>query len=242
MKRNLVLLSSIIIFMFTAIACKDPLRPPTLPPDLSDSESYTLLALGDSYTIGQSVATEERWPNQLAQQLRTSKHKLQEPVILARTGWTTTNLIQALESPSLNPPYDVVTLLIGVNDQYQGKSLDSYRQGFSYLLHQAIKLANRDSSRVIVLSIPDYSVTPFAKYNNPERIRKELDQFNTLNQQLALAAGVSYVDITPISRLAATDPSWLAPDELHPSGKMYAEWVKLILPIVEEILAKQSQS
>lgn len=222
-------------FLFIALilaACKDPVQP-TIP---EKTAVQTILTLGDSYTIGQSVAINERWPNQLVQQLRAKEFEIADPVIIARTGWTTINLLQAIEAAQLSPPYNLVTLLIGVNDQYQGRNLESYQQGFTNLLNKAIALAGNHPSRVIVLSIPDYSVTPYGQAFNPEKIRAELDQFNALNQQLSQASGVHYVDITPISRQAATDLSLLASDQLHPSGKMYAEWMKLVLPVAEAIL------
>jgi len=218
------------------VSCTDPVRP--VPPGEIpvDEPARSFLALGDSYTIGQSVPVSDRWPNQLVGQLREKGFYMADPQIIAMTGWTTANLLQTMQTAQLTPPYDMVTLLIGVNDQYQGRTLESYRQGFTALLTRAVELADADPARVIVVSIPDYSVTPFAEMRNPARIRTALNQFNALNLELAFAAGVHYVDITPGSREAAADLSLLAPDQLHPSGKMYAEWVKLILPVAEGIL------
>jgi len=218
------------------LSCKEPVRPEPPANKPAEEPAQSFLALGDSYTIGQSVPAADRWPNQLVRQLRERSLDMTDPVIIAMTGWTTANLLQAVQNAELTPPYDLVTLLIGVNDQYQGRSLESYRQGFAPLLTRAIELAGDEPERVIVVSIPDYSVTPFAEMRNPARIRAALDQFNALNLELSRAAGVHYVDITPGSREAAADLSLLAPDQLHPSGKMYAEWVKLILPVAESLL------
>jgi len=241
MRFNIKIILPFLFFAILLASCKDPVQPIDPAENLPTQELQTILALGDSYTIGQSVAVPERWPNQLVQQLRDKKYEVADPVIIARTGWTTSNLIQAINSTQLTPPYHLVTLLIGVNDQFQGRNLENYQQGFTNLLNKAIELAGNNPARVIVVSIPDYSVTPYGQNFNPGKIRTELDQFNALNRQLSQTAGVHYVDITPISRLAANDLSLLASDQLHPSGKMYAEWVKLILPMAEEILQRSEK-
>lgn len=195
-----------------------------------------VLSLGDSYTIGEAVPEEERWPVHLAGLLGAGGIEVEPPRIIARTGWTTMDLQAALNDAQLHPPYDLVTLLIGVNNQYQGRSLGEYREGFALLLELAIDLAGADPSRVVVLSIPDYGVTPFASEMDTAAISAALAQFNAANREITLRAGVAYVDITPISLQAATDPSMVAGDGLHPSGEMYRAWAELALPFAEAVL------
>ncbi|MBN2013258.1 SGNH/GDSL hydrolase family protein [candidate division KSB1 bacterium] len=227
-----IILSTVIVSFSLFLSCNDA---KIADPPISEIESI-FLALGDSYTIGQSVAVDERWPNQLAEQLTEQSVNIAQPTIIARTGWTTGQLLTAIQSSALSPPYDLVTLLIGVNDQYQGAGINYYRDGFSKLLAKAIELAGNNPQRVIVISIPDYSVTPFAQFQDTTAIRQELDLFNNLNRELSDLNNVHYVNITSISRKAKQDLSYLAPDKLHPSGKMYAEWVDQILPTVLNIL------
>jgi lysophospholipase L1-like esterase len=195
--------------------------------------------LGDSYTIGQSVAESERWANQLATAL-SEKGINTETTIIARTGWTTADLQQELQA---NPPqgtYDLVTLLIGVNNQYHGHDASEYREQFRFLLNKSIEYAGGSSSHVIVLSIPDWSVTRFAIGQRVDVISKEINVFNAVNREETVVAGAHYVDITPISRQALENPSLLADDGLHPSGKMYKLWVEETLPIVLKMF-KQKQ-
>lgn len=199
--------------------------------------SHRFLALGDSYTIGESVDPSERWPVQLAAAMQTDGLRLDDAMIIAQTGWTTSNLLAQIETSNPQGPFDLVTLLIGVNNQYQGKDIEAYREEFGILLEMAIDLAGGDPSRVVVLSIPDWGVTPFAEGRNREKIRVQIDQFNHTNQTESQTAGVHYLDITSISRKAALDTTLLVADDLHPSGKMYAAWVEVLLPIVREILS-----
>lgn len=213
------------------VSCKksSPQGMITQPPAQS---TYTFLALGDSYTIGQSVAEAERFPNITVELLRNMGKGSSVPKIIATTGWTTTNLLAAINA---NPPgdnYDVVTLLIGVNNQYQGRSLTEYRTEFTQLLVKSIQFARGNPSHVFVLSIPDYSVTPFAQNSDTARIAREIDLFNAANREIANAYGVNYLDITPISREGRTDASLHATDGLHPSGKQYRRWATLLAPSV----------
>lgn len=203
-------------------------------------EQLRLLALGDSYTIGESVPVEERWPVQLAARLRATGRAVQDPVIIARTGWTTAELQQGISQANIQDTYDLVSLLIGVNNQYRGYPLPEYRQEFRELLNQAIEFAGGDPGRVFVLSIPDWGVTPFAQGRDPQKIAAEIDAFNAINREEAQAAGVAYIDVTPVSRQAASQPNLVAGDGLHPSGEMYAAWVELALPVVRELLEKHS--
>lgn len=188
------------------------------------------LALGDSYTIGEGVAEADRWPVLLAQRVRAQGLPLEDPAIIATTGWTTDELAAALQRENPQGPYGLVTLLIGVNNQYRGRAVEEYRAEFAALLQQAIGLAGSDPRRVIVLSIPDWGVTPFAANRHRERVASEINAFNAVNAEETARLGARYVDITPISRQAADDPALLAGDGLHPSGQMYALWAALALP------------
>lgn len=191
------------------------------------------LALGDSYTIGEAVKASERWPVQLVRQLREERAEVAEPEIVATTGWTTEELLAAIDGRPLAESYDLVTLLIGVNDQYRGWGIERFLAGFRELLGRAVSLAGNRAARVMVLSIPDWSVTPFGARDprGRARIAEEIDGFNAAAQREAQRAGASFVDITGLSRGAASDPSLLTSDELHPSGAMYAQWTQAVLPI-----------
>jgi lysophospholipase L1-like esterase len=194
------------------------------------------LALGDSYTIGESVAAEERWPAQLAALLNAAGVEVSAPLIIAATGWTTDELAAGIDAADARGPFDLVSLLIGVNNQYRGHDPEQYRAEFAGLLTRAIAFAGGEPSAVIVLSIPDWGVTPFANGRERAQIAAAIDAFNAINREAAEAAGARYVDVTPISRRAATDPALIAADGLHPSGAMYAEWARLALPLAREIL------
>jgi lysophospholipase L1-like esterase len=201
------------------------------------------LALGDSYTIGENVLPEERWPVQLTALLRGRGIALEDPEIIAKTGWTTDELVEGIIRATPHPPYVLVSLSIGVNNQYRGWSQASYREEFAELLQQAIDFAGGDPKRVIVFSIPDWGVTPFGardvRERTPDQISVEVAAFNAINREEADRVGVHYVDITPISQEAAHDLTLLASDQLHPSGKMYALWAEEALPVVIEILSEQ---
>jgi lysophospholipase L1-like esterase len=197
-----------------------------------DTNKITYLALGDSYTIGASVSEQERFPMQLSAMLRADRISILAPEIIATSGWTTGELINALNN---NPPkkkYSFVTLLIGVNNQYQGRLLEEYKTQFAELLTMAISYADNIKSHVFVLSIPDYSVTPFALWRDTLKIAQEIDQFNEANRIISMNFGVHYIDITPISREAKNDPSLIASDGLHPSAKQYYRWDQLLEPLV----------
>jgi lysophospholipase L1-like esterase len=201
------------------------------------------LALGDSYTVGESVEPGQRWPAQLTARLRERGFTFDDPLIIATTGWTTGDLSKALVQTGPLGPFDLVTLLIGVNDQYRGRTEDEYRRQFRTLLQRAITYAGEDATRVIVLSIPDWSVTPFAsalgaERSSLERITIAIDRLNAINQAEAERLGAYYIYVTSISREAAADRSLLASDGLHPSGKMYARWVNLVEPVACDILAR----
>jgi lysophospholipase L1-like esterase len=187
------------------------------------------LALGDSYTIGESVSEAERWPNQLAELLRADGVAV-DVTIIAHTGWTTDELWQGMQTARLEPPYDLVSLLIGVNNQYRGYDINKYHEQFVFLLNKSIEHAGGDQNRVIVLSIPDWGITPFASGRDRGRIAEEINQFNLVNREESEKAGVHYVDVMPSSREASNNISLIASDGLHPSGKMYSEWAGLAYP------------
>ena len=197
------------------------------------------LALGDSYTIGEAVAEAERWPMQLVARLRSAGIDVADPVIIARTGWTAEELDNAIDAARPEGTYDLVTLLIGVNDQYRGRDVYSYRQPFKKLLDRAIEFAGGEPSRVVVVSIPDWGVTPFAAGRDLAEITEGINAFNAVNREETRRSGAHYVDITPASRAAATDEDLLAPDGLHPSARMYERWTRAILPVAESILRRR---
>ena len=195
----------------------------------------TYLALGDSYTIGEAVAAHERWPAVLVQRLRHGGMPIDEPQIVAVTGWTTDELAQGMDAAALLPPYGLVTLQIGVNNQYRGRPADDYREQFAGLLDRAIALAGGRAARVVVASIPDWGVTRFAREQGRDRARvaAELDAYNALARAETERVGARFVDITGISR---QHPGLLADDGLHPSAGQYALWVEAIEPAVRAAL------
>jgi lysophospholipase L1-like esterase len=198
---------------------------------------HTWLALGDSYTIGESVEPGDRYPVQAVKLLGHAGLYFCEPEIIAQTGWTTSDLLKTIkEKKTPFPAFDLVSLLIGVNDQYQGRIPAEYRAQFNLLLQQSVHLAGGKPSRVIVLSIPDYSVTPYARNSDTFFISRQIDSFNAVSKELATAYEVHYLDITPESRKAADDPELVAGDGLHFSGREYAVWAGLLASTVREIL------
>ena len=205
------------------------------------TDTVSLLALGDSYTIGESVDPALSWPVQLARELRIEGLAVGEPVIIARTGWTTDELAGGIEKARLTGPFEFVSLLIGVNDQYRGRGLEVYRVEFRDLLLQAIAFTGGNPRSVLVLSIPDWGVTPFAGGMDRERIGREIDTFNRVNREESETAGARYLNVTGISRGVPSDPSLLAGDGLHPSGVMYSRWVQAALPIAKEIVREMER-
>ncbi len=231
--KNIRSLFIVFVILLPAIFSCSKKMTNTIPTDPS-AKNY--LALGDSYTIGQSVSEAERFPNQTLQLLRAQNIKINDPKIIATTGWTTKNLLDAINAVTLPTNYDVVSLLIGVNNQYQGRSIDEYKTEFTLLLNRAIQYAGNKPTHVFVLSIPDYSVTPFASGSNKTKIAAEIDQFNAANKTITLQLGVNYLDITPISR--EPDPALIANDGLHPSGKQYKRWADLLAPMIKKVIGQ----
>ena len=206
---------------------------------VAQAGSLRFLALGDSYTIGEGVAESQRWPRQLAQRLRADGVDLADPQIIATTGWTTDELSAGMDAATLVPPYDFVTLSIGVNNQYRGRDLDNYRREFAALLQRAIALAGLRPQRVLVVSIPDWGVTAFGQGSgrDPAVIARELDQFNAVNREEARRANVAWADVCAISRRAGATPAQLAEDGLHPSGVQYTAWLSQLLPPARSALS-----
>lgn len=191
-------------------------------------EKVKFLALGDSYTIGQSVAGSERWPVQLIDSLRVKGLSCFDPQIIATTGWRTDNLKAAIQRAKLPNDYNLVSLLIGVNNYYQAGNSKTYSKEFEELLEIAITLAGGNKDHVFVVSIPDYGYTSFGKDNQAE-ITIGINEFNSINKSISQNKGIAYIDITGISRQGLIDPSLVANDGLHPSGKMYTKWTNAIL-------------
>ena len=190
--------------------------------------SLRYLALGDSYTIGESVEEHERFPEQTVALLRAKGLDVQDPLIIAKTGWTTGELADAIRKRDPNGPFDLVSLLIGVNDQYRGMPVEGYVLSFDERLRAAIAFAGGKAERVFVLSIPDWGVTPFAEGRDRYRIAKDIDAFNAVNRSASMNSGAHYLDITPLTRNANTDRTLVANDGLHPSGKAYGQWAALL--------------
>lgn len=241
MKRSLRLQLAVWLIFTTSLSCikdKDsragtpsPTPPPVIPPS-----AKTYLALGDSYTIGQGVSASDRFPVQTKTWLLNQGINISNPEIIATTGWTTTNLQTAITSQNPIGAYDIVSLLIGVNDQYQFHDTTGYRQRFTNLLIKAIELTGNRRNRVFIISIPDYSVTPFAINMDTAMIRTQIDWFNTINKEVTIQNSCNYLDITPSTREAASDPSLIAGDGLHPSGKEYKKWAERLGPIMKAVL------
>lgn len=214
-----------------------PASTPTCSPRTESPLRF--LALGDSYTIGESVAASDRWPMQLVDALREQGVDIAEPEIIAKTGWTTAQLAAGIAAAQPAGPFDLVSLLIGVNNQYRGLSQAKYQEEFVGLLETAVSLANNDPNRVFVISIPDWGATPFAHRQNREEIGAAIDAFNAINRAETAHRGIVYIDITEISRRARTNSALTAEDFLHPSGEMYRLWVEQMQPELCLLLAQE---
>ena len=203
-----------------------------MTPDFSLLTTMNYLALGDSYTIGEGVPFEENFPSQTVSLLKRKEIVVKYFQVIAKTGWTTDELASAIEKASIHPPYDIVSLLIGVNNQYRGRSLENYQQEFESLLKKSIEFAGKDVSNVYVLSIPDWGVTPFAEGRDRSKIAQEIDAFNGINKKISAQYKVNYINITPSTREAASDPTLLTGDKLHPSGKEYGKWARMVSEVI----------
>jgi lysophospholipase L1-like esterase len=195
------------------------------------------LALGDSYTIGEGVEALQRWPLQLAAALRARGTAVAEPQILARSGWSTDELVDAIDADvevgKMRSPYDLVSLQIGVNNQYRGREAADYAIEFSYLLGRSVSFAGGEVFRVLVLSIPDWGVTPYARASGRDReqIASEIDAYNAAAAAVCRARHVCFVDITDLTRDPALAEALVA-DGLHPSAEMYRRWVERVEPLI----------
>jgi lysophospholipase L1-like esterase len=200
------------------------------------------LALGDSYTIGEGVTDEERWPNHLARMLRARGIEVADPHVIARTAWTTDELHDAIDAEKPRGPFDLVTLLIGVNDQYRARPVASFEPEFTSLVKRAVGFAGNKASRVIGVSIPDWGATPFAKGRNGSLIAREIGAYNDRAREITEKAGAVWVDVTEMSRVMLDDSILVAVDGLHPTGEMYRRWAEAVLPAAERALAKTKKS
>jgi lysophospholipase L1-like esterase len=232
--KNLnITFSSFMVILILSCAKKE-----TYPLPMTDQQNTakTFLALGDSYTIGQNVPSNDNFPNQTVQLLKTSGYEFNPVEIVATTGWTTDELQNNINNRSFTPPYNIVTLLIGVNNQYRGRPVDTYKPEFESLLKQAIQFAGGKADHVIVLSIPDWGVTPFASGRDRDQIAREIDEYNAANKTISENYKVHYIDITPWTREAATDLSLVASDGLHPSANEYKRWSEKLADKIKPLL------
>ncbi len=202
----------------------------------ASASMYSFLSLGDSYTIGESVLASDRWSVQLAGMLRNQGLDVADPDIIARTGWTTAELQDVVSSSGNQKKYTLVSLMIGVNNQYRGQSQDRYRTEFKSLLQTAVNFANGKADHVFVLSTPDWGSSPYASSQNKTQIGEQIDQFNAIAKEECQKANIAFIDITPATRAAAGDDSQFASDGLHYSGKQMQKWAEQAIPTVKGIL------
>ena len=232
MKNNLSQLRFLLFYLLicidmTSVAQDESNKQTKMSP--SKIEMTTFLALGDSYTIGESVSIESRWPNLLARELVSYDIDLKEVNIVAKTGWTTDELMSHLKKTNISSNYDLVGLCIGVNNQYRGRSTEEFRAQFSEVLDMAISYANNNVDNVFVLSIPDWSVVPFAEGRDLEKIKEEIRAFNKIKKEVTQEKNCTFIDITKISRKAKYKKKYVAKDGLHFSGSMHELWVAEII-------------
>jgi lysophospholipase L1-like esterase len=235
MSRFFLLIFSALLAACASPRAVAPTAMPTTPTPTPVAISY--LALGDSYTIGEGAAATDRWPVQLATLARAQGLNLASPDIIARTGWTTAELQAAIAaSGNHRTDYGLVSLLIGVNNQYRGQSVELYRTEFRQLLATAVAYAGGKASNVVVLSIPDWGQTPFAQGRDQAQIARDIDQFNTVAQAECQQAGIAFVNITDFTRSAAGDASQFTTDGLHYTGPQMRQWASRTLPVVQGLL------
>ena len=226
-----------LLLLMLIASCKENDAPANVTVVEEDPLRY--LALGDSYTIGESVEPDERWPVQLAERLRSEGLEIQDPRIIATTGWTTQDLLRAMDAQLNNEKFDLVSVSIGVNNQYQGKSIAEYREDLYEIFKRAITHSEKGVDGVFAVSIPDYGVTPFGA-ENAEEIGRELEEFNKVFREVATEFNIDFYNITPISKRAASEPELTAEDNLHPSGKMYRLWVDHFYQNVQQKVAAEN--
>lgn len=231
---------NLIIVIFTILLLQG-CRQAGEPNNDEMDKKLAYLALGDSYTIGEGVEAGKRWPVQLSESLMQKGIPSYPPLIIAETGWTTDELMDAIQEAHVSPPFDLVSLLIGVNNQYRGRDKEEFRVQFNELLDVAAAFADGNRERVFVLSIPDWSVTPFAEGRDRAKIAAEIEAFNLVIEEETAKNDILFIDITEISKLAEGDGTLLTGDSLHPSGKMYGLWVDKVLPMLMPGLKKQTE-
>ena len=213
-------------------------RTISVPVIKKDKHMYSYLALGDSYTIGEQVSSQDNFPHQAVSLLQKKHVDVGEPVIIATTGWTTDELAASIREHNLVEKFSIVSLLIGVNNQYRGRSVENYREELEQLVNQAVGFADGKAENVFVLSIPDWGVTPFAEGRDRQKIAMEIDAYNAAKKEITLAHKCHYIEITESTRKNGTDAAYLAGDGLHPSGKEYAIWAELLADEIEKQLKK----
>ena len=196
------------------------------------------LALGDSYTIGEGVEDQERWPAVLVDLLAARGVALGPPHYVAQTAWTTDELSDAIDAAKPAGPFDLVTLLIGVNDQYRARPVSAFQGEFATLVKRSIAFAGKRASRTIVVSIPDWGATPYAKGRDRDLIGREIAAYNSRAREIVNKLGAHWVDVTESSRAMLQEPELAVADGLHPSGEMYRRWAELILPVAEDALSQ----
>jgi lysophospholipase L1-like esterase len=225
---------AIILLFFNCTANENefPITSQVISPN--EQKEFNYLALGDSYTVGESVASNQSFPMQLSRRLESELNTRIETKIIARTGWRTDDLQNGIANTRIDKPQDLVTLLIGVNNQYQGRPFEQYEREFPELLITALDFVEGDTEKVLVISIPDYAFTPFGQSRDVEKISREIDQYNAFARSIAIENKVRYVEITDITRLGLEQPQLVASDGLHPSGEAYSKFVDRILPLVVE--------
>lgn len=243
MNYALIRITLINIFCLFTISCNNSKATITESKTTIKATRYNYLALGDSYTIGERVCESCRFPNQLKTRIESSQNSILNTTVIAKTGWRTDNLINAIAAKNLKSDYDLVTLLIGVNNQYQGIVFSEYKKDFNVLLETAIQLAGGNEKRVIVISIPDYAYTAFGQNNgNQEAISSEIDKYNAYAKEVTINNGVTYLNITDITRKGVSQPKLIAADGLHPSKEAYSLFVDRLFPLAMCILNKKSLS
>ena len=243
MNYALLRITLINIFCLFTISCNNYKATITESKTTIKATRYNYLALGDSYTIGERVCESCRFPNQLKTRIESFQNSILNTTVIAETGWRTDNLINALAAKNLKSDYDLVTLLIGVNNQYQRIVFSEYKKDFNILLETAIQLAGGNEKRVIVISIPDYAYTAFGQNNgNQEEISSEIDKYNAFAKEVAMSNGVTYLNITDITRKGISQPKLVAADGLHPSKEAYSLFVDRLFPLAIRILNKKSLS
>jgi lysophospholipase L1-like esterase len=230
LKRFSMMRWTMVLFIgFVLLSCQKPSEAALKPKN--DSTSISWLALGDSYTIGQGVNSSERFPAQTLELLKSRSIKTAQLTYVATTGWTSAQLDKSISQQNL-VYYDFVTVLIGVNDQFQGIDTSTYSKNFKSILNRAIQATRGESQHVLVMSIPDYSLTPEGKKLDTTKIKREIDLFNTLNKKVAKDFKCQYLDITVLGREAKSNPAWVAKDGLHPSAVAYKNWANRIFPFI----------